>query len=590
MDVQHGATANAILAGAVAERIATMIAAGEAVWEQGALRPMRPGDVLALVRTRGPMFKELIKAFKRAQFPVAGADRMMLRDELAVEDCLALMRVALDPGDDLALACVLKGPWCNLLDDDAHLFPLAHGRARGETLMSRLMASRDENHGFARQFVEDVVGRGGDDAFSFLSWALETTFENGRSGWERIFSRLGPEARDPLEELLQRALKSSAHVSPTLQRFLHDIEIDEGQVKRELEAETGAVRVMTVHGAKGLEAPVVILADTTGDVADAPDNGLIFDDDAGPFVSFRKRDDDAAVRAARAAHEARMLREHWRLLYVAMTRARDRLIVCGPQFRHGESNDSWRRAVEEALTRLDAAACDTPFGQGFRLGASLKAAAQASSADITHELPEWTRRVAPNVETLEQAAPSRLTHSDASLFSPRGDGQRRFRRGRLIHGLLQRLPDVESKRRRQVGFEWLQRQGVAEKEAEEYANEAIKVIEDARFAAVFGSASRPEAPIVGVAGGRFVSGVVDRLAVDGDRVLVLDFKTDRPAPADAASAPEAYVLQLALYRDVLRAIFSGKTVACALLWTEAPRLMELPEARLDAALAALKRG
>jgi ATP-dependent helicase/nuclease subunit A len=347
---------------------------------------------------------------------------------------------------------------------------------------------------------------------------------------------------------------------------------------------------MTVHGAKGLEAPVVILADTTGDVADAPDNGLIFDDDAGPFVSFRKRDDDAAVRAARAAHEARMLREHWRLLYVAMTRARDRLIVCGPQFRHGESNESWRCAVEEALRGLGAAACDTPFGQGLRLGAALKSAAQESSAAISHELPEWTRRVAPNVESLEQAAPSRLTHADESLFSPRGDGQRRFRRGRLIHGLLQRLPDVESKRRRQAGLEWLKRQGVAEKEAEEYANEAIKVIEDARFAAVFGTSSRPEAPIVGVAAGRSVSGVVDRLAVDGDRVLVLDFKTDRPAPVDAASAPEAYVLQLALYRDVLRAIFPRKTVACALLWTETPRFMELAEARLDAALAALRRG
>src|SRR5690606_21337996 len=132
---------------------------------------------------------------------------------------------------------------------------------------------------------------------------------------------------------------------PTLQRFLHDIEVDAGQVKRELEAETGALRVMTVHGAKGLEAPVVILADTTGDVAAAPEDGLIFDDEQGPFVSFRAKDDDQITTAARAAYKDRMLSEHWRLLYVAMTRARDRLIVCGPQFRNGEAEEIGRAHV-----------------------------------------------------------------------------------------------------------------------------------------------------------------------------------------------------------------------------------------------------
>jgi ATP-dependent helicase/nuclease subunit A len=442
----------------------------------------------------------------------------------------------------------------------------------------------------ARAFIQELISRAGDDAFAFLSWALETPHDGGPSGWERVFSRLGPEARDPLEELLQRALKSSAHVSPTLQRFLHDIEIDAGQVKRELEAETGAVRVMTVHGAKGLEAPVVILADTTGDVADAPDNGLIFDDEDGPFITLRSRDDDVVARAARTAHEARMLREHWRLLYVAMTRARDRLIVCGPQFRDGEAGASWRRAVEEALTKLGASSCETPFGQGLRLGECITAACSVAGADARRSLPQWAKRSAPSAGILKPAAPSRLTHADPSLFSPRGDGQKRFRRGRLIHGLLQRLPDISPEARHEAALAWLERQSVEKKEADEFAAEAIGVIADPRFAAAFGPSSRPEAPIVGVAGGRVVSGVVDRLAVDGDRVLVLDFKTDRPAPASAASAPRAYVLQLALYRDVLRKIFPKKTVCCALLWTEAPRLVELPEAQLDAALVELERG
>jgi ATP-dependent helicase/nuclease subunit A len=540
------------------------------------------------------MFRELIKAFKRAGLPVAGADRMVLRDELAVEDCLALMRVALDPADDLALACVLKGPWLGLDDDDADLFPLAYGRGHGETLVSRLIANAEPKYDTACAFVAELGARAGADPFAFLSWALETPDAAGETGWQRVFARLGPETRDPLEELLQRGLKASNAAAPSLQRFLYDIEIDAGQVKRELEAETGAIRVMTVHGAKGLEAPLVILPDTTGPAQDKPDDGLIFDDQHGPFIAFRSKDDDAAVRAARVAHQQRMLGEHWRLLYVAMTRARDRLIVCGVQHgnsKAGETDESWRFAVQEALRKLDAAQVETPFGEGLRVGAPLQAEAEAQQAKAPFAaLPAWAKAPAPSAVQRELAAPSRIAHIDPALFSPRGDGQKRFRRGRMIHGLLERLPDIAPERRDEAALAWLKRQGVEAEEARAYADEAVNVIRDPRFAAAFGPQSRAEAPIVGDAGGKAVSGVVDRLAIDGDRVLVLDFKTDRPAPKDAAAAPDGYVLQLALYREVLRQIFPGKAVSCALLWTEAPYLMELPEARLDAVFEAFQQG
>jgi ATP-dependent helicase/nuclease subunit A len=583
MDVETGASVHARLAKSIAARVKEMIAAREAVWEEGAPRPMRAGDVLALVRTRGAMFRELIKAFKRAGLPVAGADRMVLRDELAVEDCLALMRVALDPADDLALASMLKGPWCNLDDDDADLFPLAYGR-RHETLHARLRASTDEKYAFARAFTAELISRAGADPFAFLSWALETPHAGGATGWARVFARLGNESRDPLEELLQRALHLAQQEAPTLQRFLYDIEVDAGQVKRELEAETGAVRVMTVHGAKGLEAPVVILPDCTAEAKDKPEDGLIFDEAEGPYVSFRQRDDDRKCAAARAANAERLLGEHWRLLYVAMTRARDRLIVCGAQWRNGEAEESWRLAAEQALRKLGAMPCETPYGEGLRLGAPVYADARAEEAQAQTHLPDWTKAPAPAAARVEIAAPSRIAHVDASLFSPRGDGQKRFRRGRLIHGLLERLPDIAPERRNDAARAWLVRQGVEAGEIEAYAREALNVIGDARFAAAFGPQSRAEAPIVGEAAGKAVRGVVDRLAVESDRVLVLDFKTDRPAPREAERAPKTYVLQLALYREVLRSIFPSKRIECALLWTEAPLLMALPDELLDAAL------
>jgi ATP-dependent helicase/nuclease subunit A len=198
LDVEKETTAPAVLARAIAKRVRAMIDAREAVWDKGKLRPMHAGDVLALVRKRGPIFRELIKAFKRERLRVAGADRMILRDELVVQDCLALMQVALDPADDLALACVLKGPWLNLIDDDNDIFPLAYDRGRTR-LYDRLMATTEAKYAEARAFIAELVARRGADAFAFLSWALETHHNGGASGWTRVFARLGPETRDPLE-------------------------------------------------------------------------------------------------------------------------------------------------------------------------------------------------------------------------------------------------------------------------------------------------------------------------------------------------------------------------------------------------------
>jgi ATP-dependent helicase/nuclease subunit A len=364
-------------------------------------------------------------------------------------------------------------------------------------------------------------------------------------------------------------------------------------VKRELDAGTGTIRVMTVHGAKGLEAPVVILPDSTGAVNEKPDDNLIFDEH-GPYFSQREKDDDAAGSASRAAYKEQMRAEHWRLLYVAMTRARDRLIVCGAQHgssEEGEDKNSWRAAVEAAMREMKSVeTCETPFGEGWRFGKPLFAAKAAAAVKESAALPAWARTPVAGAAPAQLATPSRAAHIDPALFSPRADGQKRFRRGKLIHGLLERLPDVAGERRESAAKAWLKRQAATDDEIEAYAREAMSILNDPRFAMLFGPMSRAEAPIVGMAGTRPVRGVVDRLAVDDERVMVLDYKTDRPAPTKSADAPLAYVTQLALYREVLRAVFPGKRVDCALLWTERPLLMELAPTQLDAAFAQFRGG
>ncbi|MBU6371118.1 MAG: double-strand break repair helicase AddA [Alphaproteobacteria bacterium] len=592
-DLETAQSSTAALGMALAARVKAMIAAGEAVYDEDdkAPRPMRAGDVLILVRSRGTVFRAIIKAFKQAGLPVAGADRMVLREEPAVEDMLALLRVILDPTDDLALCVLLKSPLIGLTDDDADIYPLAYGRAKGDSVWARLCAAEDPKYAYARAFVADMIGRAADPPYETLAAALEGVDPQGRSGWRRMMERLGPEARDPLEELLSRALECARNGPATVLHLTAAIEADETPIKREMEHGGGSVRIMTVHGAKGLEAPVVLLPDTTG----GPDSGgkdILFLDDHGPIVSTSRSGDDAVATAARQEAARRASAEHRRLLYVALTRARDRMIVCGHRSKRGTGDahaESWHTLVEAGMREAGAVAAETPFGEGLRFGAPLIAEARDVEPAVETPRPAWMDRPAPDEGVkARSAAPSQLGHSAVRLV--RLDAERRFQRGRLIHGLLERLPDAPALKRRALARIWLGPQGATGADAEALIDEAMAVLEHPDFAAAFGPGSRAEAPIAGVAPGLPPGGVrgsVDRLLVTPDKVLIVDFKTDRPAPDDPGKAPFGYIMQLAAYRAVLAQAFPGRTVRCALIWTETPKLMPVPADLLDLALARL---
>ncbi|MGE0829841.1 MAG: double-strand break repair helicase AddA [Hyphomonadaceae bacterium] len=586
LDMEPADSAVARLAAAIAAQVKTWIDQGEAIWEVGAARAMRAGDVMVLVRSRGALFQQMLKALKREGLPVAGADRMTLKDEIAVQDCLTLLRVAADPSDDLALACLLKSPWVGLVDDDADIFPLAHARAPGETLQARLTAAKDAKYAPAKAFVASIVARGADGPYALIAGALEQTDAEGRTGWARLFARLGPEARDPIEELLARALNFHARGPITLHAFLAQIERDEAEVKREMETAAESVRVMTVHGAKGLEAPVVILPQTTEGPLSKIGADLFITDD-GPVFSASAKEDDAVAAAARAESEARQRGEHLRLLYVAMTRARDRLLVCGAAQGRGEGAahaESWHTLIGAAMANMGETV-ETPFGEGRAFGERSLAPIRPAASPQAHLPPDWLSRAAGRQAGARTTAPSKLKGEPPAL-SPRVDGRKRFRRGVLVHALLERLPDLPADARAREGQAWLQKQGVTAPDAKAWTKEALAVIEAPAFARVFGPESRAEAPLIGRVQGLEVRGIVDRLVVRADEIEILDFKSDRPAPTEAADAPEAYVLQMALYRAVLQQIFPGRAVRCALVWTEKAYLTELPPAQMDAALDA----
>ena len=559
----------------------------------------KSGDVLVLVRQRGPLFEAIIRALKHEGVAVAGADRLVLTEHIAVMDLMALADALLLPQDDLALATVLRSPLFGFSDDD--LFAVAW--KRDASLRAALAQKIGEGKKFADAafcLAELAQAARRETPFAFYAKLL------GAGGARKNFlGRLGVEANDALDEFLNLALDYERRDTPSLQGFVGWLRDARTEVKRDMEIARDEVRVMTVHGAKGLEAPVVILADTmTPPTGPKPPRLLEL---AGGAVIWagRKEDDVPSVAAARDAARSEAENEYRRLLYVAMTRAADRLIVCGADGRTKRPERCWYDLVRGPLDAFLVEA-DDGGEKVLRFSKAAPDAVVTSSGTtsvkiVRREIPAWLRQPAPaEAPRLAPLSPSSAFDEEISLIAPSAgsaaDRQKALERGRLVHRLMQSLPDIPAERRQDAAERYLANAATEFLPAERaaMARQALAILDDKKFAEIFAPGSRAEVPIVGriARAGRIpipVAGQVDRLAVTADTVLIADYKTDRIVPHRLGEVPP-YVTQLALYRAVLAGIFPGKTVRAALLFTDGPKLMEVPAADMDAAMeAALTR-
>jgi ATP-dependent helicase/nuclease subunit A len=437
--------------------------------------------------------------------------------------------------------------------------------------------------------------------------------EHGR---KRFLARLGAEATDALDEFLNLALDYEQREPPSLQGFIAWLRSANAEIKRDMEIARDEVRVMTVHGAKGLEAPIVILADTTTPPQGPPQHQprllTLTPDGAPPDVpghlvwSARKDDDVAITAAARAAAVGAVEDEYRRLLYVAMTRAADRLIVCGATTLRRKPDGCWYDLVVEALKPPASVAEPADDGDGevwrYRKTApefdAAVALAPTAAAATAQALPPWLETNAP-IEALANVPVSPSSaYDEATLTHAAGGGgasrKQALARGDAVHRLLQSLPELPPAARADAARRHLARRRQDFKpEACEALLESVRaILDDPRFAELFQKGSRAEVPIVGriLRRGRAplaVAGQIDRLAVTADAVLIADYKTNRPAPSRIEEVPPPYVTQLALYRAVLADLYPGRSIRAALVWTDVPDLMEIPPDALDAALTCL---
>ena len=533
-------------------------------------RPLCAGDVMILVRSRKELASLLVARLLSAGVPVAGIDRLHLHKPLAVRDLVAAVRFAVQPLDDLNLAGLLVSPLIGWDQDD--LYKLAQPRGCRQPLWRALQRAAGEGEPFAADTEAKLL-----DLLRIADYVtparfLETILSGPLDGRRALLSRLGEAARDPIDELLASALEFERTEIASLDRFLAWFEHGDVEVKRDAAAPVNAVRVMTVHGAKGLEAPVVILADATADPAKmgARNFDLSLRGKSFPVVRPRAAEMVEPFATIAAEAKARDLEEHWRLLYVALTRAADRLIIAGAMPRR-LADDCWHVRVERALAGLGAVKDET--GKLVYLGnvRALPLRRTIRSMQISGvPQPIWLHNVVPS----ESRPPRPLAPSSmgnvSEVFPPPTPAQiAAARRGTLLHNLFERLPQTPPESRKSAALAWLERAGIAEQsDREEIADAALKVLDDPRFSDLFDPASLAEAPIAAtLSDGRVIAGTVDRLFISKTLVKVIDYKTGRPSPS--------HHIQLAAYRDALAIIFPDRPIEAALLYTAVPTLIAL---------------
>ena len=566
---------------------------------------IRAGGILILCRTRGAQTDAINRALKSRGIPIAGADRLHLTDHIAVMDLMVLARVALLPEDDLSLAALLKSPLIGLSEEA--LFDLAWDR-KG-SLWDALGRKALERTDFAEARAAIERWRASADRrepYGFFARILGP--EHGR---RRFLQRLGAEAEDVLDEFLTQSLAYERLEAPTLQGFLAWLEAGTSEIKRDTETLRDEVRVMTVHGAKGLEADIVFVVDT-GSMPVHPNHDakvIALDDDrdgsVSPLIWMRRyKAMPALVKQRVDALRAAASQEYLRLLYVAMTRAKDRLVICGTRKERGTDPDiGWHGLVTHALEadcqRRQDADGEEELEWRPEPRPAHKTRPPQPGLPLGPHRPDWLERAAPPPPpVLPHLTPSSVFAADAPDLAHGGSstGAAALQRGRLIHRLLELLPAIATSERTAIGTAYLAafagEMDATERDA--LLAEVMAVMADPAFAPVFAEGSRAEVEIVGRlarrSGEAAVSGRVDRLAVTASQVLIVDYKTNRPAPETLETVPPAYVAQLALYRAVLRRLYPDRAVAAALLWTDRPALMEIPSPMLDSAESAVLAG
>lgn len=588
-DIPHPGDHQVILAQRIARWIQARIGTPVSGVKEGP-RAIHAGDFLILVQRRGALFHAIIRACKALDLPIAGADRLKVGGELAVRDICAFLAFLATPEDDLSLATCLRSPLFGLDEDSLHRL----ARGRGRSYLWQVLRRDTTLAPWIGEVLDDLRR----NADFLRPYDLIERLLTRHAGRQRLVGRLGPEAEDGIDALLAQALAYEASDVPSLTGFLDWMQNGDVEIKREADQAGDRIRVMSVHGAKGLESPIVILPDSGARKVEVKDPFLRSDN--GAMVWKPHADSMTDQVAGLIDREKRLIEEErMRLLYVAMTRAEKWLVVAAGGAVGKGDNDSWYNLVRAGLAHQG---CETvredgvdilryainPWPRAVPPGESPKAGPGSGRVASGTALPDWSDQ-APGAAP---QAPKPISPSDlggAKALPGEGlDEAAALARGSFVHRLLEVWPDLPPERREPFARTLSEGQDAALLgSVDALVSEAARVLEHPDLAHVFAAGTLAETPVCGpvaALGGKQAYGIIDRLVIAPDRVLAVDYKTNRQIPAMAEHTPEGVLRQMAAYREMLALVFPGREIEMAIVWTAAARLMPLPARILARAL------
>ncbi len=545
-------------------------------------RKIEAGDIMILVRSRTAFIDQLVRALKIKNIPVSGVDRMILSEQLVVQDLCAAANFALLPEDDLTLSCLLKSPFIGW--NEEQLYDVCYNRG-SQSVWASVKEKADKD---LVNWLENIIQNSGKSRpYEFFSNILQTSCPAHTSGLSAIKARLSDESLDPLNEFLNEVLGFESDNIPTLQNFIQSQLHNETQIKRQMEQAGNAVRIMTVHGAKGLQAPIVILPDTVRANGSTKPTRILWPEKSGadlPYFCPTSTNLPTPCEEAMSALKLKNDEEYRRLLYVALTRAEEQLYIGGYKGSKAISDECWYNYAQRGFENL-------PHVETLEDGTLQYKNAATSKPDNSHKNKETgtTKKiVTPQwlFETIKEEpfpprplTPSRPSEPEVPTLSPlKADQDYRFLRGNITHKLLQILPDLPSENRKEAAEKYVKQpaHGLSEKIQGSIVKETLNILENPKFSMIFGPNSMAEVPVTGLLdNNRLISGQIDRLLVTDDEVLIIDYKTNRPPPKNVQDVPLIYKNQMKAYADIMRRIYPNRNIRCALVWTDGAELMEI---------------
>lgn len=560
---------SAKLANKIAEIIKEKVTKGELLKSKG--RKLQYGDFLILVQRRSAFVEEMVRACKNIGVNIAGVDKIKLNEQIVVADLLSLAKFVLLPDDDLNLACLLKSPLFGLNDDD--LFNLCYKRGC-DSVWKRLLNNVHYKEQ-AEQLKELLLVAKDVRPFELFCYVL-----NNFEGRKKFVERLGRDCEDAIDVFVNLSMSFEKDHIPSLQLFVEWMEADEAEVKRDLEQnDNNAVRLMTVHGSKGLQAPIVILPDATR-VKGVSKEARLFKDNDLLLYPLNKECYNEKCNDLIEKEKELALEEYHRLLYVALTRAEECLCVCGFKKKNKPNSESWYEIVKEAFAKI--ALEDKNFGLVYDVEQRIEPEKFEKKEEKVWDVvvEEWLKKPAKDEERL--AKPLTPSHQEETLvaaISPlaENNSEKLYARGKIIHKMLQFLPLAEEKTREKLidAFLIKQESEFDDVEKDKIKKEVLELLNNSSFAPLFSKDSVAEVALMGVVGEHIISGQIDRLVVCDDKVMIVDYKTNRPAAERLADVPQVYMKQMRSYKQLVQKIYPDKKIEAFILWTNTAKIMKL---------------